>query len=51
MKIEQSTPIFYCPYDLSIETMNAIWESKEKAIKQLKKEGYSDTDINDIMDL
>jgi hypothetical protein len=40
---------FYCPYDLAIQTMDAIWQSKQKAIVELKAAGYSDDEIDDLI--
>jgi hypothetical protein len=48
---ETIPPIFYCPYDLAIQTMNAIWESKKKEIEILRSDGYSDDDIDDMISL
>jgi hypothetical protein len=42
--------IFYCPYDVYIETMNEIWESKIKIIECLRiEDNLSDEEIDDLM--
>ncbi len=43
--------IFYCPYDLVIQTMDAIWESKKKQIADLKDQGFTDEEIDDMISL
>jgi hypothetical protein len=46
--MEETLPVFYCPYDLAIQTMNIIWESKATAIAKLVDDGFLKEDIDDI---
>lgn len=45
MQQEQPVQMFYCPYDLTIQTSNIIWEAKQRVIKELKEQGYKDIDV------
>jgi hypothetical protein len=41
--------VFYCPYDLAIQTIELIRDSQIEAIAELKSEGYSDIEIDELM--
>jgi hypothetical protein len=40
---------YHCPYKESLETADAIWNAKIKAINELKKKGFSDKEIDEMV--
>ena len=40
---------FYCPYDLCIQTSDAIWDAKLAQIELLRAEGFTDDEIDELM--